>query len=234
MKLSIIVPVYNEEKTIVSLLKKIEKVKISKNVIIVNDGSNDHTKYILSNLDRKYYDKIINHKKNHGKGAAIITASKYIEGDIVIIQDADLEYDPLDYKKLINPIIKKEYKVVYGSRVLGVNRYYNSKNFISLTRIFLNHLLTLFSNIINNQKLTDAHTCYKVFRKDVFIKLKLKEKGFAFCPEVNSKISRLNLNIKEIKIKYKGRTKSEGKKIQFMDGVYAIFALIKYGILNRW
>lgn len=233
MKLSIIIPVFNEEFTITTILKKIELINIAKQVIIVNDGSFDNTKKILNNLQKKYFDKIIHHKNNKGKGAAIITASKYIKGDIVIIQDADLEYDPRDYKKLINPINKKKYKIVYGSRVLGRNRYYNSKNFISFARIFFNQALTFLSNIINHQNLTDAHTCYKVFSKDIFIKLKLSEKGFSFCPEVNSKISRMKLPIKEIKIRYKGRSKNEGKKISLLDGIDAIFALIKYGLLKK-
>ena len=232
MKLSIIIPVYNEELTLLRILKKIQKIKIKKEIIIVNDGSNDDTKIILENLKNKYFSKVIHHKKNNGKGAAIITASKYLTGDLVIIQDADLEYDPNDYTKLINPIINKESKIVYGSRVLGRNRYYNAKNFTSVSRIFFNHILTKFSNIINNQRLTDAHTCYKVFSKDVFLKLKLKEKGFSFCPEVNSKLGRLKLNIKEVKIAYKGRTHSQGKKIGVMDGVYAILTILKYGLFK--
>ena len=233
MKLSIIIPVYNEESTLLKLLKKIKTININKEIIIVNDGSTDRTNYILKKLSKNYYDKIIHHKKNFGKGAAIITASKYISGDVIIIQDADLEYNPKDYKKLINPIKNKKFKIVYGSRVLGKSRYNNADNFISLTRIFLNQALTLLSNIINNQNLTDAHTCYKVFSKDIFLKLKLKEKGFSFCPEVNSKIARLKLEIKEVQISYKGRSKNEGKKISFMDGIYAVLTLIKYGLLKR-
>ena len=233
MKLSIIIPVYNEESTLLKLLKRIKTININKEIIIVNDGSTDRTNYILKKLSKKYYDKIIHHKKNFGKGAAIITASKYIGGDAIIIQDADLEYNPKDYKKLINPIKNKKFKIVYGSRVLGKSRYNNADNFISLTRIFLNQALTLLSNIINNQNLTDAHTCYKVFSKDIFLKLKLKEKGFSFCPEVNSKIARLKLEIKEVQISYKGRSKNQGKKISFMDGIYAILTLIKYGLLKR-
>ena len=178
MKLSIIIPVYNEEFTLLKLLKRIRAINIKKEIIIVNDGSTDKTDYILKKLSKKYYDKIIYHKKNFGKGAAIITASKYISGDVIIIQDADLEYNPKDYKKLITPIKNKKFKVVYGSRVLGRDRYHNANSFISLSRIFFNQVLTLLSNIINKQNLTDAHTCYKAFSKDIFLKLKLKEKGF--------------------------------------------------------
>jgi len=232
MKLSIIIPVYNEELTLLEILKKINAIKLNKEIIIVNDGSNDNTKKILKTLSKKFYKKIIHHKKNYGKGAAIISGRKHISGDIVIIQDADLEYDPKDYKKLINPIIKKEYKVAYGSRVLKKSRYHNSKNFISLTRIFFNHFLTILSNIINNQNLTDAHTCYKVFLTDVFLKLELKEKGFAFCPEVTTKLSKQNYKIFEIPISYKGRTYDNGKKITSIDGLSALISLVKYRIFD--
>ena len=139
----------------------------------------------------KQVKSVLYHKKNRGKGAAIITGRKKLTGDIVIIQDADLEYDPKDYKKLIQPIINKKSKVVYGTQVKKNNRY-NSKNFISLSRIFFNHILTIFSNILNNQNLSDAHTCYKVFDAKLFKSIKLKEKDFAFCPEVTTKISKLN------------------------------------------
>jgi dolichol-phosphate mannosyltransferase len=232
MKVSIIIPVYNEQFTLKQILEKIYRLNLTKEVIIVNDGSIDKTRDILNNLKKKYYSKIIHHKYNQGKGAAIITGKKYITGEVVIIQDADLEYDPNDYKKLLNPIIEKKFKVVYGSRVLEKARYSNSTNFISLSRIFFNHILTILSNLINNQNLTDAHTCYKVFRKEIFSKINLREKGFSFCPEITSKVSRLNLEIKEVSINYNGRTKSEGKKINVIDGLHAIYTLIKYGLLK--
>ena len=233
MKLSIIIPLFNEKNTIVKLLDRIQKQNyIEKQIIIINDSSEDNSLELIKSYNFLSENLILNHDKNLGKGACIKTAKKHVNGDIVIIQDADLEYDPQDYKKLVQPIEANLSKIVYGSRVLGKKRYHNAKNFISGTRIFFNHLLTQISNFINKQQLTDAHTCYKVFSKEIFLKLDLKENGFSFCPEVNSKIARLNLEIKEIEINYNGRTYSEGKKISFMDGFYAIITLLKYGLLK--
>jgi glycosyltransferase involved in cell wall biosynthesis len=232
MKLSIIIPVYNEKKTILKIIKKINKIKISKEIIIIDDCSKDGSREIIKKINQKNIKKIF-HSKNLGKGAAIISAKKshFICGDIVIIQDADLEYYPEDYKKLIKPIINEKFKVVYGSRVLNKKRYF-SKNFSSIFRIFANHILTIFSNFINNQNLTDAHTCYKVFDKFIFKKISLSEKGFAFCPEITTKLSNKNILIKEIPIRYKGRNFTEGKKIKFSDGLDALFTIIKYKLIK--
>lgn len=226
IKLSIIIPVYNEKKTIGKLLKKINKLKyINKEIIVVDDASTDGTKKILEK-NKTFYSILINHKKNLGKGAAIKSAQKKVSGDVIIIQDADLEYDPRDYYKMLNLISIKN-KVIYGSRVLGKNRYL-SKKFSSFIRIFFNHILTIISNILNNQNLTDAHTCYKMFLKNVFLSIELKENGFSFCPEVTTKIALKKIKIKEVPIRYRGRTYADGKKISFMDGFEAIFALFKY------
>jgi len=228
MKISIIIPVYNEEKTIEKIFNKILSLKLkNKQIIIVDDYSIDKTRKILNKKIFLEAEKIIFHKKNLGKGAAIRTAQKYVTGDIVIIQDADLEYNPKDYNKLIQPINKKKTNVVYGSRVLGRSRY-NSKGFISLSRIFFNHALTVVSNIINHQNLTDAHTCYKVFSGKLFKKLTLIENDFAFCPEVTTKISKLREKIIEVPISYIGRSREEGKKIGIYDGFRALYVLIKY------
>jgi len=224
--LTIIMPVYNETRTISEILQKIFKIKIDKQLIVVDDFSSDGSREkILSFKDR--IDKIILHEKNLGKGAAIKSAKEFINGKYVIIQDADLEYDPNDYEKLIEPLKKKETKAVYGSRVLGKKRY-NLKNFSSLSRVFFNHCLTILSNIINNQNLTDAHTCYKVFDSELFKLIKLEENGFAFCPEITTKTSLLNCKIIEIPINYIGRTYKDGKKIKFADGIQAIVALLRY------
>lgn len=227
-KITIIVPIFNEEGTINKILDKIENQKyVKKQIILVDDFSSDNSLQKLRKYKFKSQYKIIRHRKNFGKGACIISAQRYVKGNIVIIQDADLEYNPNDYKKMIKPIIDKKTKVVYGSRVLGGNRYKN-KNFSSLLRVFFNHILTIFSNFINNQNLTDAHTCYKVLDKKVFKSLQLKERRFSFCPEVTTKLSKKKIKIIEVPISYKGRTYQEGKKISFKDGLEAIYVLIKY------
>jgi len=227
-KVTIIIPIFNEDRTIIKLLEKIENQRyIKKQIILVDDFSSDASLKKIKEYKFKSEYKIICHKKNLGKGGCIISAKPFINGDIIIIQDADLEYSPNDYKKLIKPIIDKKFNVVYGSRVLGRNRYSN-KNFSSVVRIFFNHILTVFSNIINSQNLTDAHTCYKVFEKKVFKNLKLEQKRFGFCPEVTTKLSKKKIIIKEVPISYKGRSYDEGKKISFMDGLDAIYILIKY------
>ncbi len=228
MILSIIIPCFNEENTILELLKKVnlQKSNFKVEIIISDDGSKDKTLQFLKS-NNNLYDKLIENKINRGKGAAIRSAINFASGDIILIQDADLEYDPKDYKKLIQPIIEKKTKVVYGTRVAKNGRY-NSRDFISLSRIFFNHVLTIFSNIFNNQNLTDAHTCYKVFEAKLFKEIKLNENDFAFCPEVTTKLSKLNEKILEVPISYKGRTKQEGKKIGLYDGIRAFYVILKY------
>lgn len=225
--ITVIIPCYNEVKTINIIIDKVYKQKLKKQIIVVDDFSTDGTREILKKKLKKKIDKIIFHNRNYGKGAAINSAKKFVKGNIIIIQDADLEYSPKDFNKLIKPIMDKKYNVVYGSRVLGKNRYFENE-FSSIFRVFANHILTIISNILNNQNLTDAHTCYKVFDTKIFKKIKLKEKGFSFCPEVTTKISLLNEKIKEVPISYKGRDYSEGKKINFKDGFIALKTLLKY------
>ena len=227
IKLTIIIPVYNEIKTIEKLIKKILKINIKKQLIIVDDGSSDGTELILKKYKNRI-DKLIFHKKNRGKGAAIKSGQKYVRGKYIGIQDADLEYDPRDLKKIVNEMSKKNIKVMYGSRVLKKNKFKNTQNFTHIVRIWGNVFLTKASNFLNRQKLTDAHTCYKVFDSRIFKKIKLKEKGFSFCPEITTKISMLNINIEEFPINYIGRTYEQGKKITAFDGLDALYVLAKY------
>ncbi len=234
MILSIIIPTYNERKTIEKIVNRILKIKsLKKEIIIVDDASNDGTSQLLKKKITRKVKKIIYHKKNLGKGAAINSAKKFISGKILIIQDADLEYYPSDYKSLIKPIIKKKTKVVYGSRVLGREKKNYKSKYTSNIRILANYILTQLSNLINNQSLTDAHTCYKVFDTKIFKKISLNEKDFRFCPEVTCKISRLGEKIIEIPIKYNGRKVIDGKKIRFKDGILAIICLFKYGLFVK-
>ena len=238
IELSIIIPVYNEKNTILEIIDRVEKTNINKQIIIVDDFSIDGTREIL--IKNKQKIKLILHDKNMGKGAAIRSAQQYVEGNYVIIQDADLEYNPNDYHPLLSSIKTNNYKVLYGSRVLkrrlenkeNLSEKYKDQNFTHSVRIFANFILTEVSNIINHQKLTDAHTCYKLFDAKLFKSIKLEENGFAFCPEITTKISNLKLNITEIPINYNGRTYKEGKKIKFIHGVEAIFALFKYKFLK--
>ena len=228
MKITVIIPVFNEVKTVRAIIDKIQNLKdLDIQIILVDDFSTDGTRELIENELSKKVDKVVFHSSNQGKGSAIISAKKFIKGNIVIIQDGDLEYDPKDYYQLIKPILNNSYKIVYGSRILGKGRY-SSNKFTSLFRIFCNHILTIISNLINSQNLTDAHTCYKVFKSEVFNEIILEENGFNFCPEITTKVSNLGIKIFEIPISYNGRTYKEGKKIKLIDGFEAILTIIKY------
>lgn len=228
--LSIIIPVYNEKKYIRLLLKKVIDIhQIKKDIIVIDDGSNDGTTEILRKEFKKSKSiKIIFHKNNLGKGAAIKSAQKHIKGNYVAIQDADLEYNPKNLIKIYDLMKKKNLQVVYGSRVLNKKILKESKNLAHFIRILINKFLTLFSNILNNQKLTDAHTCHKVFSSKVFKNINLKEKGFAFCPEITTKISKKKYTIFETSTSYNPRSYADGKKIKLIDGVEALLCIIKY------
>ena len=228
MKLTVIIPVYNEINSIEILLKKVIEVKVKKQIIVVDDLSTDGTRAIIIKKFKNIIDTLILHETNQGKGAAIRSAQKYVEGDYVIIQDADLEYDPNQYPIFIDEIVKNNYKVLYGSRVLKKDKFSNVQNFSHKVRIWGNFILTYISNLINNQNLTDAHTCYKMIEANIFKSISLKEDGFAFCPEINTKISNMGIIINEIPINYHGRSYKQGKKIVASDGIKAIWTLIKY------
>lgn len=234
MLLSIIIPVYNEEQYIKKLLLKINAIKdLEKEIIIINDCSNDETKNILVNECKLLYSKLINNDKNMGKGFSCKVGIKAASGKIVLIQDADLEYNPNDYAKLIKPILDNEAKVVYGSRVLPGGNRIRPKTFDFIIRYFANWFLTFFSNMLNKQNLTDCHTCYKVFLSEVIKKIHLEENGFCFCPEITAKISKLGIKIKEVPIDYFGRTHSEGKKISYFDGIKALNTIVKYNLIKK-
>ena len=226
-KLTIIIPAYNEINTIQNLIDKICQINIDKQIILVDDCSTDGTnEVVFKNKDR--INKIIVHEENKGKGAAIRSAQNYIDGEYVIIQDADLEYDPDDIMNLLNEIENRKCQVVYGSRVLRNPENKKSQNFSHNIRIIGNIFLTKLLNFLNNQNLTDAHTCYKLFKSKLFKSISLQENGFSFCPEITTKISLLNINIVEIPINYHGRSYQQGKKIVASDGLKAIWTLKKY------
>lgn len=229
MKLSIIIPVFNEEKTIGEIIKKIKKVPIGvdKEIIVINDGSFDNTKKILEELKKEFGFILLEHQKNQGKGAAIKTGLSKATGDFVLIQDADLEYEPNDYPFLLEPFLKKEAKVVYGSRNLLKNPR-SSKSYF-----FGGQFLTFIFNLFFNEKLTDINTGYKVFAKEVFEKIELKENDFAFCEEITCKIKKLGYKIKEVPIHYYPRNFKEGKKIRWWrDGFKGLITILKYRFVN--
>ena len=235
MKIYVVVPCFNEIRTIKKIIQSLKKINLNLKIILIDDGSTDGTKNLISSSIKSKIYKYINLKKNHGKGYAINCSKKYIKNNAyVIIQDADLEYDPNDFYKLYNEFKKnKNFKVIYGSRFL--NKKFSKIYFSfgkSIIRIFGNKLLTFFSNTLNNQNLTDAHTCYKTFDSNIFKRIKLQEKGFSFCPEINTKISNMKIDIKELPIKYISRSKKMGKKISFVDAFYAIRAILTYKYFN--
>ena len=231
MLISIIIPVFNEESFIKEILIRINNINgLKKEIIVVNDCSNDDTDKILNSECKNLYTKIINNKENMGKGFSVRQGIIHASGEIIIIQDADLEYNPENYLTLINPIVNSEAQVVYGSRVLNGGKRTRPNTIDTKIRMFANNFLTFFSNFLNNQNLTDCHTCYKVFLSSVIKRIHLEENGFAFCPEVTAKISKLGISIKEVPIDYFGRTHKEGKKIVFMDGLKAVYAIIKYNL----
>ena len=223
MVLSVVIPCYNEEKNIVMLVNKVLEAPIrNKEIIIVEDCSSDGTRMILEQKIRPLVSKIIYHQKNSGKGAALRTGIKAATGDAVIIQDADLEYDPKDYWKVVTPIFKGEAEVVYGSRFLSQKR----KGYIA-NRI-ANWVLTAFSNMFTHQKITDMETCYKCFKRDVIQSIEIVEDRFGFEPEITAKVSRKGIKIKEVPIAYYPRTNEEGKKIGFRDGLRALYVIWRY------
>jgi glycosyltransferase involved in cell wall biosynthesis len=223
-KLSVVIPAYNEEKTIEAVITRVKKVDIGleKEIIVVDDGSSDGTREILQKLAGKEV-KVFFHEKNAGKGAALHTGFSQATGDIILVQDADLEYDPREYPRLLEPILDGRADVVYGSRFLG-----GPHRVLLFWHYVGNRFLTTFCNLCANLNLTDMETCYKVFLREVLDKIRLKAKRFGFEPEITVKVGKLRCRVYEVPISYSGRDYSEGKKITWKDGLAAIFHILRF------
>ncbi len=227
MLLSVVIPVYNEAKTVVELVQRVQEAPFDKELIMVDDGSKDGTRDVLREIEAQYDNvRVIFHEANTGKGGALRTGFQHVQGDIVLIQDADLEYNPAEYPALVRPILDGRADVVYGSRFLGeVHRVHLFWHYLG------NKFLTLLSNMMTNLNLTDMETCYKVFRTEVLRSIQdLQQNRFGFEPEITAKISRGRWRIYEVPITYQGRDYAEGKKIGWRDGFSAIWCIMKYGL----
>jgi glycosyltransferase involved in cell wall biosynthesis len=224
-KLSIIIPCYNEEKTILSVINEIDDFKdCEKEIIVVDDGSSDNTKNILKDLDNKNI-KIFNHDINYGKGKAIQTGIRESTGDIIVIQDADLEYSPKDYPILIKPFKETDADVVYGSRFLGGTGYVRLHYYL---HFIANKILTHFCNIFTNLNMTDMETGFKVFKSEAIKSINLKENSFGIEPEITIKLAKKKFKFYEVAVSYRGRSYSEGKKITLKDAFWAVYCILRY------
>lgn len=229
MKLSIIIPCYNEKNTIEQILYKIKNCQPSnKEIIVIDDYSTDGTRELLETKLKGLYDNLILNQSNNGKGFSIKNGIRVAKGDIIIIQDADLEYDPNEYESLINPILKAQADVVYGSRF----RTANATRVLYFWHTLGNKFLTFLSNMFTNLNLTDMECCYKVFKSAIIKDISIEEDRFGFEPEITAKIAKQNIKIYEVGVSYYGRKYSEGKKITWKDGLSAIRCIIKYGIFK--
>jgi glycosyltransferase involved in cell wall biosynthesis len=227
MKLSVVIPVYNEERTLAELVRRVLATPYEKELIVVDDCSSDGSPRIIAELAARHPEiRAVRHEKNRGKGAALATGLGRCTGDVVLIQDADLEYDPADYPALMRPLEEGHADVVYGSRFLGgpFGRVHLYHHYLG------NRFLTTLSNLFTNLNLTDMETCYKVFRADVARRLTIQSRSFAVEPEITAKVARMGVRIYEVPIRYAGRDYAAGKKIRPRDGFKAIWAIVRYSL----
>lgn len=229
MKLSIIMPAYNEKNTIKEIIRQVRNVELpegmDRELIVVDDASDDGTADILK-MESDSVVRVLKHKENQGKGAAVRTGLEYAAGDLIIIQDADLEYDPEDYKRMLAPILKKKAQVVYGSRFTGERRNMMFWHYVG------NRFLSLITNILYNTTLSDMETGYKLFTKEALAGLRIRSNRFNFEPEITAKILRRKIRVYEVPISYSGREIEEGKKINWVDGFSALWTLVKYRVVK--
>jgi glycosyltransferase involved in cell wall biosynthesis len=228
-KLSVVIPVYNERQYLRELVRRVDAVQIPKEIILVDDCSTDGTRDILKEIERELGHTVVFHDVNRGKGAALRTGFGRATGDVILVQDADLEYDPAEYPRLIQPILDNRADVVFGSRFIG-----DCHRVLYFWHSIANKCLTMMSNIFTNLNLTDMETCYKVFRREVLSGMKLKSNRFGFEPEFTAKIAKRRpaWRVYEVPISYSGRTYEEGKKIGFKDAVQAFFCVIRYWLFD--
>lgn len=231
MKISVVIPCFNEISTIEAIIQKVLAVQLpfGREIIIVDDCSSDGTREYLKTLGDSREIKVVFHQINRGKGAALRTGFEHASGDIVIIQDADLEYEPQEYSKLLQPILENKADVVFGSRFVGGE----SHRVLYFWHSLGNKFLTLLSNMFTNLNLTDMEVCYKVFKRKIFDEIELREDRFGFEPEFTAKVAQLGYPIYEVGVSYYGRTYEEGKKISWKDGFRAIYVILKYGLIGR-
>ncbi|MFQ5889766.1 MAG: glycosyltransferase family 2 protein [Gemmatimonadota bacterium] len=230
-ELSVVMPVYNEAETVETIVRRVKEVPLRLELVCVDDGSADGSGAVLRRLESEgLVDRLILHESNRGKGAALASGFRAASGDVVIIQDADLEYDPQEYSWLLQPIRENRADVVFGSRFMGGRPH----RVLYFWHYVGNRMLTLLSNMVTNLNLTDMETCYKCFRREVLEDLEVEERAFGVEPELTAKVALGNWRVYEVGISYSGRTYAEGKKIGWRDGFRALHCILKYGLIRRW